>query len=100
MTEEIRTENKCKCLIKCECVKKFIVVALGTFVGFYCALSLFAALHKPPMPHRFHGHNMRPPVEQRFDKFQKGPHGDFHKKFPGQELEKKAFEGPRPQIKD
>ena len=53
MSEEIKaTEEKdcCVCkLIKCESCRKFLIVALGTFVGVFCALSLFAALHKPPV---------------------------------------------------
>ena len=49
-------ENKCVeekehgCIIKCECLRKFLIVALGTFVGVYLALSLFSFVHKPPMP--------------------------------------------------
>lgn len=42
--------------------KKFLTVALGSFVGVFCALSLFALLHKPPM-HPFapcHCNDMRP----------------------------------------
>lgn len=35
-------------------LKKFTVVALGTFVGGFCAISLFAALHKPPMMVPYH----------------------------------------------
>lgn len=62
--EKIVTENKeeCKCFCKSEGFRNFLTIALGTFVGFYAALSLFAALHKPPMmcPHRcgqmFGGH--------------------------------------------
>ena len=52
MAEEKNVENK---EIKHECIchskgfRKFLTIALGTFVGVYCALSLFAALHRPPM---------------------------------------------------
>ena len=54
MTDEIKNEekNECKCFCKSKEFKKFLITSLGTFVGVYCALSLFAALHRPPMmPH-------------------------------------------------
>lgn len=41
-------EEKCFCQSKF--FRKFMVVALGTFVGAFLAMSLFAAMHKPPMP--------------------------------------------------
>jgi len=65
MSDELKqqeTENKeCKCVLKSEFFKKVLTIAIGTFVGVYCALSLFAAVHRPPMmpPHAF------------------GPHGGF-----------------------
>ena len=71
MTEEIKSEE-CKCFCRSEGVKKFVVVALGTFVGVYAALSLFAAVHKPPC-HIMKGPHMRPPIEFRQDF--KGPQG-------------------------
>ena len=43
-------EKKTECFCKSEFFRKFLVVALGTFVGAFCALSLFFALNKPPMP--------------------------------------------------
>ena len=49
-------ENKCAetkdhgCIIQCECFRKFLIVAFGTFVGVYLALSLFALVHKPQIP--------------------------------------------------
>lgn len=39
------------CLCKSKAFRKFILIASGTFVGVFCALSLFAALHKPPVMH-------------------------------------------------
>lgn len=51
MTEEMIKETKkeeCNCFCKSEGFRNFIVVATGTFVGVFCAISLFAALHKPP----------------------------------------------------
>ena len=63
MTEEVKVteEKECKCFCKSEGFRKFLTIALGTFVGFYCALSLFAALHRPPMmpPHAFGPHGMK-----------------------------------------
>ena len=51
VTNEIENKPEHKCICQSEFFRKFLVIALGTFVGFYCALSLFAALHKPPMMH-------------------------------------------------
>ena len=54
-----------------DCFKKFLTTTLATFVGVFCALSLFAALHKPPMkPHHFCPHHMkRPAMHCHFDKY-------------------------------
>ena len=70
--EKIVETKKCDCFCKSEGFRKFIITALGTFVGVYMALSLFSAIHKPPMPcHRF-----MPPMQMQG---QFGPRGDFHK---------------------
>ena len=45
--EEKNQEHKCICQSKG--FKKFLIIALGTFVGVYCALCLFAAIHRPPI---------------------------------------------------
>ena len=51
MSEENKiVEVKQECFCQSKGFRKFLTTALGTFVGVYCALSLFAALHKPPMP--------------------------------------------------
>ena len=51
MTEEIKeTEIKEECFCKSKGFRKFLIVAGGSFVGVFCAISLFAALNKPPMP--------------------------------------------------
>ena len=47
MSEEEKCETKCFCQNKT--FRKIIVISLGTFIGVYSALSLFAAIHKPPM---------------------------------------------------
>lgn len=70
------TEQECKCKEVRELAKKVVVIALGTAIGVYGGLSLFAATHKPPRPN-FH-HMKRPPMEWRGD-FQRGPHPDFHR---------------------
>ena len=62
MTEE--SKEQCKCFVHCECIRKFFIVALGSFVGVFCALSLFAALHRPPMPCPMKM-KMHPPVEHQ-----------------------------------
>ena len=69
MTEENLNKEEakeCKCFCRSEGVRKFFVVALGTFVGVYCALSLFAALHRPPMPcHMKYHRYMHPCMHHR-----------------------------------
>ena len=63
MSEEIKEIKKQECFCKSEGVKKFAIVSLGTFVGGFCAISLFAALHKPPMPPMMPMlYGMKPPV--------------------------------------
>ena len=49
MSNENETIKNETCFCKSEGFKKFVVVSLGTFVGGFCAISLFTALHKPPM---------------------------------------------------
>lgn len=60
--KNLEVKNECFCQSKW--FKKFLATALGTFVGVFCALSLFAALHKPPMPLVPFGYGkmMRPPM--------------------------------------
>lgn len=86
MSEENKIEVKeetCNCICKSKGFRNFVVVATGSFVGVFCALSLFAALHKPPMPMPCHPaiYGMRAPLTQphHFTKHHKGPRGDFHK---------------------
>ena len=89
VTETIE-KKECKCFCKSKEFKKFLVVALGTFVGAYCALSLFAALHRPPMmpPQGFHHRNGCPckmiKQHHHFDKMQIPSKGNFkgHKEAP------------------
>ena len=59
--QEIKEEKKCFC--KSEEFKKFLIVTFGSFVGVFLALSLFAALHKPPMPIVPHHFGPRPAIE-------------------------------------
>ena len=49
MSEEIKTTEEKKCFCQSDFFKKFASIALGTFVGGFCAISLFSALNKPPM---------------------------------------------------
>ena len=89
MSEEEKIENKeCKCFCQSKGFRKFLVIALGTFVGVYGALSLFAALHRPPMmpPCPYAGYRMPAPIAApcpfagRKPHFDKGFKGDnFHK---------------------
>ena len=113
MTEEIKTateEKECKCFCKNEAFRKILVIATGTFVGVFCALSLFAALHRPPMmpPCRAFG-PMGPCPQQvmqykHHPHFDKGPRGDFGKrdfkpqKDFGRQAPFEAQKAPRPEI--
>ena len=51
MTEEVKNQeikNECFCKKR---AKDVLTIAIGSFVGVYCALSLFTALHRPHFPH-------------------------------------------------
>ena len=89
MSDEIRVEDHHhhhECICQSKGFRKFLVVAGGTFVGAFLALSLFAALHKPPViipmggcPCGCHGIGMaRPFMPPRH--CDRGYKGDFHKK--------------------
>ena len=89
ITTETKEEHKCFCQSKG--VRKFLVIALGTFVGVYAALCLFTALHRPPMPPQGFGPGFgapMPPAMQcpcryhhmhKFNKAFRGDRGDFRK---------------------
>ena len=92
MSEEekivVEEKNETKCFCQNKGFRKFLVIALGTFVGVYAALSIFFAIHRPPMmpPHAMYG---RAPIaapcpcyhkHHHFDKgFIKGDKGEYHK---------------------
>ena len=103
MSDEIKeTEVKeCNCFCHSKGFRKFLTIALGTFVGVFCALSLFAALHKPPMPMPYPC--ARPcPIQMR-GHFDRGPgfeRGNFHK-IKMHKIERKApFEAQKPEVDD
>ena len=89
ITTETKEEHKCFCQSKG--FRKFLVIALGTFVGVYSALCLFTALHKPMMPPHGFGYGFgapMPPAMQcpckqfkmhHFDKEPRVDRGDFRK---------------------
>ena len=80
-------KNECFCQSKW--FRKFLTTALGTFVGVFCALSLFAAMHKPPMPPCPFGYGkmMRPPMHCHHHH-----HFNHHKKFRGECPHKKMMQ--------
>ena len=85
MTDENKTiEVKKECFCQSEWFKKFLTKTLAVFVGTFSALSLFAALHKPPMPPCPYGHRamMKPPIHCHHHHFKRQDfkRGDFHKK--------------------
>ena len=58
--ENNEVRNVCFC--QSEGVKRFLITALGSFVGVFCAICLFAALNKPPMPPCPYAPMMRAPI--------------------------------------
>ena len=108
MSDEIKTTEtkECNCFCRSEGFRKFLIVALGTFVGVYFALSLFTALHRPPvmpppypMQYGFHGPMNVCPVKgfqhHHFDKMNKHLKGDFQKPNPGDFAKRTPFEEAR-----
>lgn len=106
MSDEVKVteEKECKCFCKSEGFRNFVVVALGTFVGVYAALSLFTAIHRPPMPPCPFGAGFGAPApiaapcpfahhKHHFDNGFKGHKGEFRKEFKGER-------GPAPFDKD
>lgn len=110
MSEENKIETH-ECICQKKGFRKFLIVASGTFVGAFLALSLFAALNKPPIPmpipcpcqyQQTMGHHQfdrRPDFgPQRFDK---GPRGDFHKKMDKRHADRQIPPRPeKPEIND
>ena len=100
MTEENKIQNveTKECFCKSKSFRKFLITALGSFVGVFCALSLFAALHKPPVPPcPCVKMMMRPPMHrmhhyQGYHRFEKGPRFDYQKKFEKRDVDRKAPE--------
>ena len=85
MTEEMNVEKKekCNCICCSEGFRDFLKIAAGSFAGVFLALTLFAALHKPPMMRccPFVRPMTPPPMHYQFDRGMKRPDGGFHKKF-------------------
>ena len=92
MSDEVKVVEEKTCFCKSEGFKKFLVISLGTFAGGFCALNLFAVLHKPKMPpmpmmHRAHSgyhHMMNHPMKMHnYD-------CPFHKKMMKKNFENKV----------
>lgn len=105
--QDVKNEVKkeCNCCCK-EFLKKVGVIALGTFIGVYSGLSLFAVTHKPKfnapihyqipygghhMHNHHHGHHVMGP--KHFNGDFKGAPGHFKGDFKGMPND---FEGKRP----
>lgn len=99
MKLKLKKEKNCNCFCHSKGFRKFLVVAAGTFVGVYLALSLFAAIHKPPMPVPMPMPAPCPCQQMMFrpdfgpQHFYRGHRGDFHKKMMKHRMENNA---PRP----
>ncbi|MBQ7764807.1 hypothetical protein IJ384_05525 [bacterium] len=79
--EKVEVKHECFCQSKW--FRKFLTVALGTFVGVFCALSLFSALNKPQMPPCpfAKGPMMRPAMHCcHYHSHHYKPRGDFYHK--------------------
>lgn len=85
--ESKMSEDK-KCFCQSEGVRKFCVVALGSFVGVFCAINLFAALNKPPMMPPMP--MMNPPMYQTMEHHRHDCNCPCHKKMLVKPLDKKA----------
>lgn len=104
MSEENKIETKevKTCLCQSERFKDFVTKTIAVFIGVFCALSLFAALHKPPvMKHApYHAGMMRPCHCQMHHFYKHKPcRADFHKKFEKrdfQKIEKRNLEKDMP----
>ena len=70
MSEEIKITTEKECFCQSKGFRKFLVVSLGSFVGVFCALSLFCALHKPPMPMNPYAFPMHPKMHHGMMKHQ------------------------------
>lgn len=87
---EVREE---RCFCQSKEFRKFLTVALGSFVGVFCALSLFVALHKPPMMAPAPYGPMMRPCHCGCHHMNRGHHackGDFHKKMMKEKFEQKS----------
>ncbi len=85
---EIRDERH-ECFCQSKWFRKFLLITAGSFTGVFLALSLFAALHKPPMPAPCPYAMMRPAMHHHFYKFDRGHRGEFHRKMV-KDFERKA----------
>ena len=102
MSEEQKMDeqknNECKCFCHSKGFRRFVTIALGTFVGVYCALSLFAALHRPPMPPQVFMPCNRPCPAIQYNYHNKADKPDFHGKGhpqPAFQKDVAPFEEPR-----
>lgn len=82
MSEEIKAIGKEQtCFCKSELFQRTLAVTIGSFIGVYFALSLFCAMHKPPMMMHHHWGYGQIPMQHRVmhDNFKK--HDRFNKDF-------------------
>ena len=99
MTEENKIEVKevKTCFCQSEWFKRFLTKTLAVFIGTFSALSLFAALYKPPMMKPV-PYGMKRPCHYQMYHFHKGgPRGDFYRKMEKrdfQKFEKRDFQRP------
>lgn len=87
-------KKECKCICQSEAVRKIAVIAVGTFIGVFCSLSLFSALNRPhfvphhhfcpcqmhqfhQMPPKFHKGDFKGMPQKNLKGGPEAPKGDF-----------------------
>lgn len=93
MSNEEKRDVENVCLCKSECFRKFIMVILASFIGCFCALCLFFALHKPcfPMAPMQFGPQIPPQMAPQMAPNMMPPQGNFGPNHHFYKIEKKVF---------
>ena len=66
--KEIQEEIRKECFCKSELFQRTLAVTVGSFIGVFCAMNLFFALHKPPMmPHHHYHHHFKQQMHKGWD---------------------------------
>ena len=95
--KDVEQEKKeCNCEF-CRVAKKVLTIAIGTFIGFYCAMSLFYLMHRPTVMcpcHKF----KKPYGIERFE--HRGKFQGEHMKMKGEKPFKPMQMPAKPEVED